>query len=493
MPIVPTTPGPRVATRGIPGVRVRGTAPAEAFAPLPDLSGVTQEVARLHAQAMQDADQIAVNGAEVQAADLRGQIHTQITSAQGTNALGALDTARQAWDDGVAKIADGLNERQQQFFRARAAMHWVDLKNTAEAHAATEMRAADKESTYGMVDKERGIAIDNATNPALLGDALERMRARLADYGRREGWTPEITAQETARQISKAHVEVIESLVDSGQDLSAKAYIAAHGTEIEADQRHRVATLGRASSIKGEGQRIADQITSNADLSLTEALAKVPTDTDPDVREHAESRIRRAYYDRAAEDRQSNAQAFQQASDILEKTGDLDNIPLTLRSQLRASQNSSLEHRAKQLQVEQGDDANYFKLKQMASLSPATRAAFLKENLLAYPKLSHSQRDELLNLQLRFSTYNEHHGEPTTPDATPAPPAPSPVPPAPKNPLDGLLTPSAETQKKKPTAAMIHDVQAFGEEYAKYLREHGYDVPPNAHIVGASPAATPKK
>lgn len=506
MPIVPTTQR-QVGTAPLPGVRVASGAPAEAFAPLPDLGGVENVAGRIHAQAMQEADQIAVNSADVQAADLRSQLHSQVASTKGTNALGALTSARQAWQDGVAQIADGLQgDRQRQMFMARAGLHWVELQGAAERHAATELSAEDTRTTDGILQQADRDAIDVASDPAKLDAVLAKKRAAIADYGRRQGWSPETTAAKTAEELSRAHLGVIGHLVDGGADLAAKAYLDAHRGDMTADALGHAERLERASSIRGEAQRVADGITATPPASLSDALDRVPKDVDPDVREHAEERVRRFYADRAASERQTRAQLFGQASSILEQTGDFDKIPLSLRTQLTPAELSSLQHRDTQMAKldAPSDDNTFFRLMNMAAISPETRKEFLKENILSYPNLSEVQRRRLLNKQTEISRQTEtrarsdsiyaaRHGETTSPAATAAPapaatPAQAVTPPA--NPLAGVLTPAHDEPVKKPTAAMLRDVQTHGEGYADYLRAHGYDVPANAHLV---PAAGDKK
>lgn len=492
MPTVPTSQR-QIATAPLPGVRVQGTAPAEAFAPAPDLSGVARVAGDIAERERATADQIAVNGAEVQASELRGQLHSQITAQKGTNALGSLDTARQAWTDGVAKITDGLHgDRQKRLFQARAAQHWAELAGAAEQHTATEMRAEDQRTTTALLDMADRDAIDNTGDPAKLALTLDKKRAAIADYGRRQGWTPETIQNKTAEALSSAHLGVIEHLVNSGADLAARQYLDAHRADLTADALPKAEHLERAASVQGSAQRLADGIVA-AHGSLSDALDAVPKDTDPAVREHAEERIRRTFLDRAANERETRAQSFQQASSILEQTQDLDKVPLSLRTQLLPSELASLQHRENQLRhpPEPGDDATFFRLMNMASLSAETRKEFVKENILKYPNLSDVQRRRLLSKQMQLSVYDERH--PTTDQPYIAPAGPGgidvPKPDRRAGTLEAAhLTPAPAEPKKKPTTAMLLDVQKHGAAYAEYLREHNYDIPANAHVVGATPA-----
>jgi hypothetical protein len=154
----------------------------------------------------------------------------------------------------------------------------------------------------------------------------------------------------------------------------------------------------QAAMIAGKGNGVPP----TAAVTLTTALQQAALIDDPRVRDATEQRIRRAFADRASDERQQREDAFNRASAILEQTKDATQIPLALRMKMTPEENIALDHREDQLRHprQQTDLTIYTHLINMSALNDATRAAFLETDLSQYRgQLSDADYKHLLGLQ----------------------------------------------------------------------------------------------
>jgi hypothetical protein len=131
------------------------------------------------------------------------------------------------------------------------------------------------------------------------------------------------------------------------------------------------------SSTRGQSQREADRIM-GVSQTLSQGLAEAAKITDPKTREATEHRVRQAYEDRAAGDREERFKAYQDAGVILEKTRSTDKIPPATWNLLSVTERRSLQEREDQLRHPRHTTNmdTWYKLMNMAGLNDSTRAEF---------------------------------------------------------------------------------------------------------------------
>lgn len=184
--------------------------------------------------------------------------------------------------------------------------------------------------------------------------------------------------------------QAIEQFQKTGKHLGIfadPASATAYAQQIHADQ---------AALVAGQAPRQQQPVT------LTEALSRAAQIQDPRVREATEQRIRRHYEDIAADRRQQQAQNFQTAGEIVEKTGDHERIPLPMWLSLDVHDREALLRREDQVRhpkvADNGD--TYVSLMNMAGLSDASRSHFETLDLGKYRgKVTESEFKQLLSLQ----------------------------------------------------------------------------------------------
>jgi hypothetical protein len=262
------------------------------------------------------------------------------------------------------------------------------------------MAAADEQTTKALLSLADNDAVQHADDPAMLGGIIARKRATLADYGKRQGWTPEATQAAITDAVSAAHMGVLEHLLNNEQDLKASSYLAAHRSEFAAKDLNDADRLTEAGSVRAESQRLSDDITSRA-TSLSAALDRVKQTQDPRVRDQLEQRVRRHFADVQADRLQARAEAFQQASSILERTGDYGQVPLRMRVLMTPEENGALQHREDQIRHPQRttNQGLYMSLMNGFGL-PGSRDWLLNQDLSRYRnQLSDEDFNRVIGMQ----------------------------------------------------------------------------------------------
>jgi hypothetical protein len=394
-----------VPTAPLPGARVSPNAPTSAFQPPApvDVSGVTRVVAQLAEKERAKADQLALLDADNQLAQLQADLSVQATNRRGKDALGAEADTTDAWKQGVDKIRGNLtNERQQLAFEGRVSGRGQSLYETVARHTQSEVQQYDKETTLAALDIRLNDAIKNYQDPAQVGQALGETKAILTDFGRRNGWAPEVVADKVASQVSKMHSGVIEAMLAKGDDLAASKYYETAKPEIVGTDSVQVVKSLEEGSVRGESQRQADEIVAQQGATRTSALEAAKKITDPKVRDATENRINQHFSEQNAAQQERREKDMLTATDIVEKTGSVYRIPPALWTTFTLGEREALKNYGKVMakgETVVTNWATYYDLQSIAS-SDATRDRFLRTNLLQYRgQLGDTEFKQLVELQ----------------------------------------------------------------------------------------------
>jgi hypothetical protein len=412
MPTVPrANPNALVPTAPLPSMRVNPSAPASAFmAPEPiDLAGPRKVFEQVFDEERRKADQTALLDGDTKLSQLRNKIlydpQKGVLSQKGQNVLPAAQGVSDQWMKGVSDIESGLtNDRQRMAFRRAAVDHVGQLELQVAEHISSELTQDHERSVFANVQQARNDALSNYQDAERVQSLIDKQRGALNDLADVGGYSPERRAQLIQSEVSQTHTGIIAVMTANGEDLAATKYAAAHRSEITGDDLEKVGHMIEVASVRGESQRQADAIL-KATPTMDMAMSRAAQLGNPRVRQETEDRIRRTYEDRAFEARMESAEAFKRARSILERTGDIHNIPPALLLKLSPDDNSSLQHRQDQIRNPKRvtDPAVYTSLMNSASLSAATRQWFSRVDLGQYhDQLSDGDFRHLLNLQRRI-------------------------------------------------------------------------------------------
>jgi hypothetical protein len=371
-----------------------------------DISPVTRLVSRIVEEEQAKADTTALIGADGQLASLHNSLlydpENGALAKRGFDAGPASKSAMEAWQKGVSDISGTLSPNQQIAFQRVAAQRTQDLDNTLARHAATEIDRGKEDTTNANLSAERTATLQAYGDPKRVQAGIDHQKMVIALDGASRGQSPEVINQRIQDEVSKIHSGVIHLLLADDRDIDATKYFEAHAKELDPQALLQAKDSLDLGSLRGESQRRSDSIVSST-ATLGGALQEAAKITDPKLREATEGRIRRHFEDVEASIRYDRDQAYEQASAILEQTGDLHRIPPDIYNRLNAAQHRELEHR---LSMKRSPERatnwdTYARLLNMAGLNDSTRQEFEQLDLRKYRgQLSDQHYEHLLTLQL---------------------------------------------------------------------------------------------
>lgn len=361
-----------------------------------------QEIAKITQEHAQKADQVALLDADNQLSAIKTNLEVQTLQKRGKDAIGASAQVDEQWKQATSAIEATLtNDNQKENFRIRADHHYQVLNETVQKHSASEFQQYDAQNTEAALQNRRNDAVTHNTDPAIVGQSLAESKDLLTLYGQRNGWSDEEMKSKQADVASKIHAGVIQSLSDSGQDLTAKHYFDAHkGELVQSDLAHS-SDVVKASSVKGEAQRQRDKIVAS-NSNMTDAITAARKIEDPDVQEATERLVRQDFLEKAAALRDQREQLMTGATNIVERTHSFDSIPASQIALMSVGERASLRSYADAFQktgTVRTDLTRYYALVQMAT-TPETHDKFLQLDLnQEKPNLSPSDFEEMVKLQ----------------------------------------------------------------------------------------------
>lgn len=280
----------QVANAPLPGVRIGGAPSPESYG-----AGVGQLASRiglaLYEQEALNADRTSVFEADRQAADLQTQLEQKLRSTRGKNVLGADETLRKEWSDGISAIEGGLsNDRQRTGFARILATRGDQLNRLTQAHVATEYEHFQDQETDAGIKSALDRVRANPDRADFIASEAQRVDSLISAQAVRKGWRGTVTDamlknpefqksytdkgeemptsgdqfltdryhEQRATALSKLHSEVIGGFLARNDDLSAKAYFQNHANDLIASDRDRVEKVVLEGSTVGHARRIVN-------------------------------------------------------------------------------------------------------------------------------------------------------------------------------------------------------------------------------------------
>lgn len=349
MPTVPTYGDAQVRTQALPGAR-------QNFDPGNPGKAIGDGLQRLGA-GVQDvwmAEQKKQSEIAVLEADRKlsswaiDTLHNPETGAlnrKGKDSFGLPDELLPAYDKTVEGIEKGLtNSAQRQAFRKLSTGRRLEMDQTLARHVSGEMRAFEDSELDAYIKNAHGAAL---ANPDGAGNEIERQRMAIGSYADRNGKGPEWFKLKFGAAASNTHLGVVDGMLAKGQDQQALAYFQANGAQLLAEDRTRAEKALEIGTLRGASQRTADQITQ----SYTEPsamMAAVEQIADPKLRDATEERVQRKIRFLADTNKAAIDKTFTNAWTVVERTGNLDNVPPAQWGALPPNQRKALATYAKQ-------------------------------------------------------------------------------------------------------------------------------------------------
>ncbi len=346
---------------------------------------------------------------------------------RGKDALAQPDAVSKDYDTFVEQVRNGLtNERQKVAFERTVASRRKDINSTLSRHVFTESRKFEEAETENYIANSTQAAILNFHDSDRVALEMERAKAAVIGFARRNGMGEEYIKQKTAQVVSNTNVGIVDRMLANGQDRVAEEFVKGkkdgagnvirEAAYLAGDDVGKVEAKLQVSRLEGEGLRGAASIWDklgpkgdiepvNADAMMKDAEAKYADD--PKLLKAVKQQLHeRAQTHNAAqrERKEANGSAVWSAIEAGATLAQVRKMPeyLALPGHERNQIREHIVDRADMLRRRaegEGDAELYYRLSTEAS-TPALQDKFLTTNLLEHrAKLGKGYFNHLVEVQ----------------------------------------------------------------------------------------------
>jgi hypothetical protein len=400
---VPVYTGPQERLTALPNVRV-----AAAQSDLPQFGASLQRAgADLGAiaareQERQNADRLFRAEAALKEEYLA--FETSLRERRGQNAWGVTGDVRQWWEENGKRHTEGLeNDAQRALFEPQVSTLRQQSMESAAKYEAQERRVSLEESARSSIVNSINVAAASHDNPDAIAGAKSDVLKRIQVQAEFNGWTPERREAEESLHLTNLHKQVLQPMVDADPE-RAREYFAANKSEIAGADQDELEKLVRVGGLRAKAQRETDALLTRGETEA-ETLKRAREQFEGEERDEVVARVEKRFREQRATDEQGARTVANAAWDIFGRTNSVDSIPTPLLEQLDGRTLHALRQ-AERADALQTDWEVYTDLRQEAFAQPE---AFVARDIRqSYPDLHPTQRRELLNLQEKLQTPEQH-------------------------------------------------------------------------------------
>lgn len=406
MPTVPRYQEGNVKEAGLNLGRVESRVSSDAFGAgyAGTFSNAINEADKIVTQYQDHADQIALMEADQKATELETRLlydpQNGALNKRGKDSFDLPNTVNEDLNKGFEEITSSMNERQKQKFNRIAYEKQARINRSLDQHISGEMKRYDDSQTMSYINTKQNAALTEYQNPEAVNRHIEDQKLAIAAYGGRNGMPSLEIKEKMDLAASKTHHSVLERLVDTDNDLAAKAHFEANKDKLVGEDLVRAEKLVEASSLRGESQRRSDEIfkTFRSEKDAIEEAKKIQ---EPKLRDETVRRTREAFELKRLAEENDRKELNRQAQEMTLKGKEL---PESMKQKMSISDVAHIDTYKKN--VREGkfittDFATYYDLRTLAS-NPETRNQFLRTDLndpKLLNKLDDGARVELVKLQ----------------------------------------------------------------------------------------------
>lgn len=254
-----------------------------------------------------------------------------LMARQGTKAAEGLDPFRDRVNLARADIEAKLgNENQRALFARQAERFTNEANRRAFWHIQNETRKVDAQSFEVLTRRDLGSVIAAAQQGADPSAIITEMQRRVATYGDRQGWAPEVIAQARTEMISTARLAQVEALAARDPEMASKV-LTDHLEEIAPSQREKARTFVDAANMAVRSQSNRDVILAEFGDDEKAALEAVHARFEGAMEDQVSQRVQAAYADRRRLLTEDTNRLFNAGAARVMQTGDIGSVdPATI-------------------------------------------------------------------------------------------------------------------------------------------------------------------
>ena len=336
------------------------------------------------------------------------------STIRGKNTAEAYGQYKDDYDKYVSDEVGGLSERLRSKAGLIGEKYKVDIDNQLNSHTGREMEAHADGVFKSSVQSLKDHAVLNAyETKGRIGSVIAEQKALIEGYAARKGLSPEQVKAASVDAASDIHKGVIQQFLNQGDDLLAKDYLnaATKRGEISGDDAPGITRMLRASSIKGESQRIVGDVSeetyktgAKAGEPLNykdsiEAIKNDPKSKDPEIKDAAVERFKLGFQEEKVDKTFAENKYFQDLGDEMMKSPETFELKTTDYDKMSFSQAKQLMAAKSQILNESRGGKDSIDWKEYDRLISLTPQELAKERIYDNKGLNNAKKNELLNLK----------------------------------------------------------------------------------------------
>jgi hypothetical protein len=260
-----------INVNSLPGERVPTQAPLESFGGGDAMNTAMNAATQLIKKGRDNADRIKIMDANNRATELKNRIlhgyksddGQQVLGAldqQGENALALPDSVKKQYDEGISKIYENLNSRQQGLFRQLDDEIRLSVNDRVNSHIGNEYKKLQLSTMNSSVEINQNDAISNFSDEKQVGLAISKIKASIDAGGKMAGWDKNMIKEATDKKVSETHLGIVRRLLDNGDDMKADEYYKKNYNSFTGEDKQSIDKVLSGAKEDREVYRVHDDI-----------------------------------------------------------------------------------------------------------------------------------------------------------------------------------------------------------------------------------------
>jgi len=290
----------------------------------------------------------------------------------GQNAHAVFDQYQQSYNDWVSdKMSNLPTPQQKQFFANAASDSWDVQNKVLQTHISAEQTRFQQATYDTSLENSVNSGVQQYSDSDAVNAAKEEIIKTAQAYGFTHGQsTDEINAAQ-GNALSKMYSGVVEKYFANGQADQGKDYYESIKNQIT-DSKTSIAMdkLVQEGVLQQTAQTTAQGIVANhSDMSSAES--EIEGIKDQKLQDQTRERVKTLMSIKDKQTQTQRDQTAMQAIDIVTKTGNFDQVPLSIQQQLDPATSDAIKKLANNTNGAQPIQTNDKILQQYSSMPPA--------------------------------------------------------------------------------------------------------------------------
>lgn len=245
-------------------------------------SAIGEQLGRIAQQVQQaedHADNLRTEEAINQTRALQMQLQGEAGQAKGANVLpkngkAFTDGYLERFDQGLAKIGEGLNARQRQLYQQRASLLRTEFQVRVNAHEQAETNAHADSVDLGTI-KIESEAAGQYRDPRTVALSMTRVQNAVDSMAQRNGWSEEEKTGKLQEALTGFHANVLDAALNTGDTAGAGTYLNAHAQEMTSEMVKHYKKVIAGETLDGNAIALSQQaleVARSAGLDQTKGL-----------------------------------------------------------------------------------------------------------------------------------------------------------------------------------------------------------------------------